>query len=142
MTKKAVVEEVLLDIYREEGVLLPETIVQRARVRSHPLHACFEWNNTKAAERYRLLQASQLIRTVEVRISTADDSYRVRAFHALRNVGHQDQRGYLHESDIDGSDRTVLLRSLHRDWVAFKRRYEHLREFWELVGVEQEQQVG
>lgn len=141
MSKKAVVEKVLLSIYQEEGVLLAETIVERARMKSHPLHDSFEWDNRKAGEEYRLLQATKLIRTVEVKISTADDEYRIRAFHPMRSVG-RDPGGYVHESDITGAERPVLLQTMHRDWTALRRRYGHMAEFWEMVGTEQERAVG
>lgn len=39
----------------------PEEIVDKARDESTELHKCFEWDDTKAAERYRLHQARQIV---------------------------------------------------------------------------------
>lgn len=36
-------------------------LLDRARDKAHPLHGCFDWNNSRAAEKYRLEQARQLI---------------------------------------------------------------------------------
>ena len=48
------------------GRLDPKRVVTWARAhRSSGLHSCFVWNNTKAAEQYRLWQARELIVSVE-----------------------------------------------------------------------------
>jgi hypothetical protein len=133
VTKKAIVEEVLMDIYAAEGVLDPEFVVQVATEPSHPLHSYFEWDHRKAAHQYRVLQAYQMIRTVEVRIITADEDYKIRAFHPMRYVGREGG-GYLHERDITTAEHPALLQTMHRDWTVLRRRYQHMREFWEMVG--------
>jgi len=43
------------------GLLLPENVIKAARSKTSPLHRRFEWNNTKAAQEYRLWQARHLI---------------------------------------------------------------------------------
>lgn len=49
------------------GLLLPEMVVEAARPLNSPLHSKFEWSNTKAANAYRLEQARRLIRvSVEI----------------------------------------------------------------------------
>jgi hypothetical protein len=50
------------------GRLNPRRVVQWARAhRASALHGCFQWDNTKAAEQYRLWQARELIVSVEVK---------------------------------------------------------------------------
>jgi len=44
------------------GTLPPEMVLERATPVSHPLHECFEWDDSKASHEYRLWQARQLIR--------------------------------------------------------------------------------
>lgn len=46
------------------GLLLPKNVVESARSSSSPLHSRFEWNDSTAAEEYRLWQARHLIRVV------------------------------------------------------------------------------
>ena len=48
------------------GKLRPIDVVERARDPKSVLHDCFEWDDTKAAEQWRLRQAAQLIREVSV----------------------------------------------------------------------------
>ena len=40
--------------------------IKEARAKSSPLHGQFNWNDTEAAHRYRLVQASTLIRAIVV----------------------------------------------------------------------------
>jgi hypothetical protein len=53
-------------IYEAHGVLQPATVVEEARPEDSPLHPCFEWRDSVAAERHREWQARQIIRTVEI----------------------------------------------------------------------------
>lgn len=54
------------------GKLTAHDVVRAARNPESPLHSCFEWDDSKAAEQWRLEQARSLIRSVEVRITVQD----------------------------------------------------------------------
>lgn len=53
------------------GDLTPEAVVEAAKDKRNPLHAVFEWDDSKAAHEYRLQQAGVLIRSVVVTVSRA-----------------------------------------------------------------------
>lgn len=72
--------EELARIECEHGGLTPELVVDASREESAPLHPVFEWNDRKAAERYRIVQAGSLIRNVTVKIEEAPRMEPVRAF--------------------------------------------------------------
>ena len=57
------------------GKLTAHAVVDAARDAKSPLHGYFEWDDSKAAEQYRLDQARVLIRTVQVRITIGQDEY-------------------------------------------------------------------
>lgn len=60
MTKTA---KILESIRKKHGGLLrPQDVVEYARPTDSPLHDQFEWDDSKAADEYRLWQARQLIR--------------------------------------------------------------------------------
>lgn len=48
------------------GPLTAKSVVDAARKDSSPLHECFTWDDSLAAERYRLAEAGELIRSVQV----------------------------------------------------------------------------
>lgn len=54
-------------LYQQNGGLKPEIVVRWARLhRRSALHRRFQWDNTKAAQEYRLWQARNLITEVRV----------------------------------------------------------------------------
>ena len=48
------------------GHVVVSDLVEDAHPEDAPLHCCFEWNDSEAAERYREDQARQIIRSVYV----------------------------------------------------------------------------
>jgi hypothetical protein len=65
------------------GRLLPGHVVEAAAAPSSPLHGHFEWDDTEAAHKYRLTQATYLCRAVQVVItdsSRPQEPIEVRAF--------------------------------------------------------------
>ncbi len=66
---------------RRHGEITPEALLDSARGRGHPLHRFFEWDDTAAAEAYRISQARKLIRSIEIVIEHDDKPpMHVRAF--------------------------------------------------------------
>ena len=53
-----------------EGRLTAENIVDVARSPTSVLHSEFEWDDSQAGERYRLIQAGRLVRSVKVVVQT------------------------------------------------------------------------
>lgn len=51
---------------RDGGLLRPKAVVDAARDDKSPLHGCFEWDDGVAAEKYRIEQAQQLIRSFRI----------------------------------------------------------------------------
>lgn len=63
-TEKAIIEQELRKIEQRDGVITPPAVVEAARSETSPLHAHFQWDNSKAAHEHRLWQARQLIAVV------------------------------------------------------------------------------
>jgi hypothetical protein len=108
------------------GRLVPKTIVDAARDRRSPLHTFFEWNDTVAAQKYRIIQATMLVRHVRVTIETPTmEAREVRAYVSPYHGG-----GYVRiERALSDADmRQALLAQAREDLEAFKRRYEGFEE--------------
>lgn len=80
-----------------EGLLLPQTVVESARSKKSPLHSRFEWDDSEAAEKYRIWQARQLIKVcvevlpgintaTEVFVSLSEDRYGGRGYRVTTEV--------------------------------------------------------
>lgn len=116
-----------LEIVRERsgGNLTAAAVVEFARDPQTFLHKRFEWDDSAAAERWRLEQARQLIIHVKVtRETTPDTNVTVRAYAALPSA----RRAYQHIDAVmaDNSKREELLAQARADLRAFRRKYAAL----------------
>src|SRR3990167_8520546 len=84
------------------GSVTPTDIVAAARKKGSPLHEFFEWDDTVAAEQYRLVQARFLLRII-VNIDDSENRPMVRAFvHVDPNL--QSSRYMQIESALEHAD--------------------------------------
>lgn len=120
--------EEIAAIYNEKGHCDPEDVVDRSRPVTAPLHYCFEWDDTVAAEKYRQEQAGSLIRSITV-VVEADDKrvtevpVKIRAFH---HVEHTYQPISVVVNDEDKMKE--LLRRALGELISFKKKYSQLSD--------------
>lgn len=79
----AVVEE-LKEIQEVRGEINPALILESARNKKSVLHAYFTWDDKKAADKWRLQQASELLRRIEVKVVTNGETKFYRAFEVIK----------------------------------------------------------
>lgn len=124
-----VVSNELMALYQARGQLIPSDVVDAARPDDSPLHRFFEWDDSVAAERYRVLQAGQLVRSVKVFIEGANNnSLEVRSWVAV----NRDGSGY-QPTEVVGADpeqRNRVLRRMNREINSLRTRYGIYEEFW------------
>ena len=129
MSTKDRIEQELNEIMEEhDGVLHPAHVVAFAKDPQTALHSRFEWDDTAAAEQYRLVQARQLIR---VYVEVAEDSVtEIRAFVSLPS-DRETGGGYRKTTTVmsDAERRAELIRTALRELATFKRKYAALQEF-------------
>jgi len=123
----------LLAIHQAHGKLTPRLVVDAAKPAESPLHPQFEWDNNVCGDKYRLLQAADLIRSVEVRFTDSKGEKRsVREFWA---VERREESGYQPLGEIVEDDiaTKLLLKQAEREWKDLYERYQHLAGFVDLV---------
>lgn len=59
----------LAEMEAREGKIQPKNVVERARPKRSPLHGAFDWDDKRAAEKFRIEQARDLIRSIGVVVS-------------------------------------------------------------------------
>ena len=64
--------------------ITPQAVVDAARPKRSPIHQLFEWNDTTAAERYRLHQARLHINHLEVVVTIDGEERSTRAYHSIK----------------------------------------------------------
>lgn len=108
-------------IYDRDGVIEPETVVEESKNPSAPLHSCFEWDDEKAAHKYRITQAQNIIRAIVVVDEAKQPETR-----AFVNV----QREYHPVSVVvrNPEKREILLQNALNELRWFERKYNTLQE--------------
>ena len=127
------VSEELIRIKEENnGLVDPVVVVDFARDPATALHARFEWDDSEAAERYRIWQARMVIRMELAVIATDQQKERtVRTFVSLVDDRRAtEDRGYRLMVDVlsDADLRERLLSEARRDMLIFRRKYDQLGE--------------
>lgn len=111
-------------IYKKNGCLTPQSVVDESRNENAPLHNCFEWNDTTAAIKYREQQARVLIANITV-VEEADEKTvePVRAFYHIQ----QDYKPI--DVVIKNADMMEeLLEKAKKELNAFRRKYSALSQ--------------
>ena len=110
------------------GELTPAAIVDDAKRKNSPIHACFEWNNTKAAHQHRLYQARMMVQHVKVRIDSKPEAPTVRAF---VRIEREEQNFFTSVEDALGDEEMYaqVLARAKKEALDFQRRYQDLEEF-------------
>lgn len=118
-----------------KGRLTPDAVLKDAKNPKSVLHAQFEWNDAKAAERWRLEQAGHLIRSVTVVVEQRDEAEPqvIRAFVPIS--GSEDTRSYVPMMKAlgDAEMRKQVLAQAHSELGAVARKYRELKELSEVV---------
>lgn len=130
-------------IYNRHNALTAQIVLAEATDPKHPLHHRFTWDESEAAERWRLYQAQALIRSVNVVIDRGDNlpPISVRAFVSESEIRRgADEQGddagvYLPVTEVVSNDvmRTAWFQSLRKDWERLKAKAGASQEFAQMV---------
>ena len=111
----------------------PVQIVAKARNKDTELHKCFEWDDTKAAEKYRLYQARQVVCSLVFKeVEEKEDTTPRRIFHRTENTG-----GYKPLELIvkNQTEYEKLLEQARAELRTFKVKYHSLSELEEILAL-------
>lgn len=111
--------------------ITPENVLNKARDEETELHKCFEWDDSVASEKYRLIQARDVIRhfVVIAHDESEEEPVKVRSYQVTtqRNV-YEPTRLFLQKPD----EYKALLERAKNELDNFKRRYQQLVELEEI----------
>ena len=113
-----------LDEIGRDVEITPEQVLEKARDEQSELHKCFEWNDSIAAEKYRLQQARQLIQFLVV-VPKQDSKPPIRHFQitSQRNV-YMPTTHFATQHD----EYQKLLQRAYAELRSFQNRYKSLSE--------------
>lgn len=106
------------------GQITPQEVLEKAKDVNSELHKCFEWDDSIAAEKYRLQQARSIIINL-VYAPKKEEEQSVRCFSLTSKVStYQPTQQFLVQED---EYQTLLKRALS-ELEAFKKKYHTLTE--------------
>ena len=104
------------------GLLRPVDVVEFARDTDTELHSRFTWDDTAAAQSYRLWQAREVIRVGVVTVKA--DIPETRAYVSLHDDGYRTIKSVLRNKER----RAAMLEEAFAEFERFEARYRHLEE--------------
>jgi hypothetical protein len=112
------------------GELQPKAVVDAARSEDSPLHKSFDWDDSEAAEKWRLTQARNLIRAVVTYETVGNKTVETRVFVSLTPDRKENGDGYRLTSSVmsDEAHRQQLLTDAMGEMQRFKDKYRRLAE--------------
>lgn len=123
---KADAQKVADEIGNEK--ITPQEMIEKARNEQSELHKCFEWNDTVAAEKYRLQQARVVLSMLVFKPKTEEEQP-VRIFSLTTEKStYQPTKLFLVQSD----EYQDLLKRALAELETFKRKYSTLNELEEV----------
>ena len=125
----AVPPQVVGEFYYSLPDRSPERFLEASRKRSAPTHELFEWNESKAAAEYRLVQARTIIACLQVEIvNTAGESQHVRAFIGSSERGRHTATLEASQEELTAEEQRCL-----NEMNAFKKKWRTLQLAREVI---------
>lgn len=104
--------------------ITPQEMIEKARNERSELHKCFEWNDTVAAEKYRLQQARVVLSMLVFKPKTEEEQL-VRIFSLTTEKStYQPTKQFLVQSD----EYQDLLKRALAELETFKKKYRTINE--------------
>lgn len=134
-TDPGIISELKALAKSNDGLLKAETVVQAARAANSPLHDKFEWDDSEAAERFRLIQARALISISFQYMPRNDKMMATKVFVSLStDRTKRDGAGYRTLVSVmsDPDMKNQLLMDSLEQMTHFQEKYKALEELGEL----------
>lgn len=128
--------EMIESIEDRDGSVTPQSFLEASRPEDSPTHGAFEWDDSVAAEKYRLTQSRHIINNVTVRIISDDNTKPEERHVAFVNTtdGRHNPAHYksVNVALADEESRDIVLRNALSELEAFQRKYASLTELSEV----------
>lgn len=122
--------EEIMEICEDLDSATPQAVLERARDESSELHKCFTWDDSIAAERWRISEARLVTRQLVIKeVEVPKDRPEIRLFYKTDNEsGYKPTEIIVRKED----EYKKLLASAYAELRAFKRKYSMLKELQEI----------
>lgn len=124
-------------IEKAKGEVTARDLVEAARAEDSVLHRLFEWDDAKAADGYRLHQATKILCALSITMEGTQEPTVVRAWMNVADEADNPTRRtgtFVNTQDAfrDPQKRGIVLRSAIRELKEIQRKYAKLTELAEV----------
>lgn len=133
--KKDVLVQELKRLEKRDGLIDPHAVLEEAKPEGSILHEAFEWEDSLAAEQWRLSQARSLVNSVSVEILGKKQD----AFHSvIVEIKGERTRGYVSTERMISDDalKQQVKTSALREIQYWQDKYAEIEELDNLINVE------
>lgn len=111
-------------------------VIQLARAKNHPLHGDFDWNDTSAAEAFRLHQCRQMRCSLQIEVVNSEKKVsHLRAF--VRTI---DRVGFVPTLEANPDELNAAEQKCWEQMTAFKARWKSLQFAREVIDAIQQKE--
>ncbi|MBQ9527069.1 MAG: hypothetical protein IJR68_05605 [Fretibacterium sp.] len=122
--------EYLEKLEERDGCITAQSLLEESRPENAPLHRCFEWDDAKAAELYRLKQARFIISNLTVEISETE--IKPRGFVSVSETRETGRFVSISRAMSTPEMKGQVLRNALDELLNFRKKYSGLQELAEL----------
>lgn len=126
----------IMEICEELESATPQQILEKARDSNTELHKCFTWDNTEAAEKWRISEARTVVRNLKIIEQKSDkqpEPTTIRVFYKTDNEsGYKPTKLILKKPD----EYKALVERCRSELLAIKQKFNSISEYkeiWELI---------
>ena len=126
----------IMEICEELESATPQQILEKARDSNTELHKCFTWDDTEAAEKWRISEARAVVRNLKIIEQKSDkqpEPTTIRVFYKTDNEsGYKPTKLILKKPD----EYKVLVERCRSELLAIKQKFNSISEYeeiWEMI---------
>lgn len=125
-------EQIFKEINMIGDQYTPEQVVEKAKDEATHLHSLFEWDDTVAAEKYRIIQAGKIIRALVYVPDVTEEEKPAPKIRAIVTNGVTNQYAEITAVAKNNDQYSRLLEEAKQDAANFMRKFKALKEFEEV----------
>ena len=127
--------EYIHDISEKENGITAERLLELSRDENALMHKCFEWDDTKAAEKYRLKQSGQIINGIVVVAINDKPVEKIRAFASVTSRAHSETGVFKAIARVfsEADSKKIMLENALMELEMFKKKYQTLTELEDVI---------
>ena len=122
--------EVMEKIEKRDGVVTKESFLEESRPKKSPTHKLFEWDDSVAAEKFRLHQSAMAIRDIVVTIvKSEEEQQKTPAFvNVVSGLSNKAEYKSIGVAMMDEDERSAILENAFEEFKRFEEKYKSLKE--------------